>query len=330
MVTYYISFGEPRSRFNWRTILLILLGLLALAILAGIAFGIFLLVSGEDEERGFVAPIIAASEAAPSESETGSADATPLAEAITSLYHDNTNTVFLVDVSKSISDGGNLPVVQQSLLDVVLPHVQGSGLVENSHAALMTFTNRTNMLVPLTSLDDGTAQGEWLTAVGDIRTEDQPAYIHDAVHDAHSALAERDDSQRANVIVLLTDGSDGGFQPIDLARITPCPSGVEAAEGHVCNPLFDPADDANPIGYAPFDPTRVQPCPAEFNVDPGLACVETFSETSQRDLITTLRSGEVPNLMVHTIGFGEEADQGLLKLLAAAGELQGRYIYAEN
>ena len=325
MVSYYISYGEPGSRFNWRSLLLILLGLLALAILAAIVYGIILLFTGDDDDIGIAAPLIAASEASSVETESGAA--MPLAEAITPLYHDNANTVFLVDVSKSISDGGNLQTVQKSLLDIVLPHVQETGGVENRQAALMTFTNRTNMLVPMTSLDDAEAQQEWLKAVQEMETQDRPAYIFDAVADAHASLAENSDAERANVIVLLTDGSDGGFQTIDPTKLTPCPADVAAPAGYVCAPASDPVEAG---GYMPFDPTTVQPCPAEYNVAPGMACIETFSETSQRELINTLRSDEVPNLIVHTIGFGEEADQGLLKLLAAAGQIQGLYRYAEN
>ena len=329
MVSYYISYGEPESRFNWRTLLLILLGLLALAILAGIAYGIFLLATG-DEDTSFAAPIAAASAIEAEEEAAGSGGAVPLTTALPSLHLSDTNTVFLVDVSKSISDGGNLPLVQQSLLDVVLPYVDESGGAENSRAALMTFTREANHLVPLATLDDVDAQQDWLAAVADMETEDQPAFIYDAVGAAHQELADLDDGDRVNVIVLLTDGADGGYQIIDLAAIVPCPDDVGASAGQVCSPLAgaDRGDETD--GYLPFDPGAVEACPAEFAAPDGKACVAVSSATSQQELIATLQSGEVPNLMVHTIGFGQEADQGMLRLLAAAGELQGQYVYADK
>ena len=323
MVTYHISYGEPRRGFDYKKLLVVLGILLALIILAVIAYGIYWLVANSDS---IDVPDFAASEEVP--------QGTPLNEVMASLYFDNANTVFLVDVSRSIEDGGNLPVVRKALLDVVLPYVGEAEdtAAENSRAALMTFTSETETLVEMGSFEEsGEAVAAWLTAVNDMGTQDRPAYIYDAVNDAHALLAAQDPEERdrrLNVIVLLTDGSDGGFKVIDPAGATVCPPGAGAAEGEVCT--MQTAADGTPT-YTTFNPEALTACPLQFQVAEGTGCVESSSATSEGELVYLLQSpDEVPNLMVHTIGFGREADQALLRLLAKAGEYEGRYVYADH
>ena len=248
MTTYYISYGEPQPRFNWRTLLLILLGLLALAILAGIAYGIFLLVTGEDD-AGIASPADAS-------------DAVPLAEAIRSLYGDNTNTIFLVDTSESISS--SLPRVKQALADVALPYIDPNAgrTVENSRVSLVPFVDDPEPSPPV-SLEPPKVAGEWLTGVQGLGTMDQPAYIYDAVGAAHDALLELDDKDRDNAIVLLSDGHDGGFQIVDPARAELCGPSIDAAPGEVCSPVLE---------TIAIDPAGLVPCPADMAVVPGEVC----------------------------------------------------------
>lgn len=321
MVTYHISYGEPRRGFDYKKLLYVLGILLALLILAAIAYGIYWLVANSD---GIDVPDFAASEEVP--------QGTPLNEVLTSLYLNNTNTVFLVDVSRSIEEGGNLPVVREALLEVVLPYVDDAkdSATENSRAALMTFTSETETLVEMGSFDEsGEVVAAWLTAVNEMGTQDKPAYIYDAMQDAHALLDELGDQSRLNVIVLLTDGSDGGFNVIDPASATVCPPELGAPAGQVCSRLS--GGKVGGEAYVPFDPASLQPCPAQLEGAHDKACSESSSETSQTELLGLLGSDEkVPNLMVHTIGFGQEADQTLLKLLAKAGKHEGRYVYADH
>ncbi len=321
MVTYHISYGEPRRGFDYKKLLAALGILLALIILAAIAYGVYWLVTNTD---GIDVPDFTASEAAPA--------GTPLNEVLASLYFDNTNTVFLVDVSRSIEDGGNLPVVKKALLDVVLPYVDpNSGTAaENSRAALMTFTDETDTLVEMAAFDEsGEAVAAWLSEVNDMGTHDKPAYIHDAVKDAHGLLEELDDSTRSNAIVLLTDGSDGGFNVIDPASATVCPPELGAPAGQVCSRVSDSATGAE--AYVPFNPANLEECPSQLAVAPGRACVDSPSVTTETELISLLGSEDkVSTLIVHTIGFGQEADQTLLKLLAKSGKHEGRYVYADR
>lgn len=260
MTTYYISYGDPESRFNWRIILFILLGLLALAILAGIAYGIFALVTGEDDS-GIATPVDAS-------------DAVPLTGAVSSLFDDDTNTIFLVDNSKTISD--NLPVVKEALLAVALPYADPNAdqPAKNSMASLAIFTDVPEPFPKLASLEDTETQTEWLHEVDTLTTKDRPAYIYDAVGAAHDALASRRDTDRDNVIVLLTDGADGGFGIIDPARSEICGVGIDSEPGEVCSPVFETIT---------VDIAGLVPCPADMAVRPGEVCdpvrVATVGET---------------------------------------------------
>ena len=321
MVTYHISYGEPRRGFDYKKLLAVLGILLALLILAAIAYGVYWLVTNTDS---IDVPDFSASEEVP--------EGTPLNEVLASLYFDNTNTVFLVDVSRSIEDGGNLPVVKKALLDVVLPYVDpNSGrAAENSRAALMTFTAETETLVEMAAFDESAeAVAAWLSEVNDMGTHDRPAYIHDSMKDAHGLLEELDDPTRSNAIVLLTDGSDGGFSVIDPASATICPPEMGALEGQVCSRVSDQATGAE--AYVPFNPASLQECPTQLGVAPGRACVDSPSATTETELLSLLGSEDkVSTLIVHTVGFGQEADQTLLKLLAKSGKHEGRYVYADR
>ena len=194
----YILYDEPQRSW-WRLVLLGLFLALALAVLATLVIGVLWVVNQDSGPRTATLP-------APE-------DAVPLQEAVPSLYESNTNTIFLVDASQSISDTDNLDVVRESLLQVVLPYIDPDDphvgtQAENSRAALVTFTTDTVELIQLTALDgDPAAQTQWLETVRDLETEDEGAFILDAVDDAHEMLIALDDSTRRNVIVLLTDGS---------------------------------------------------------------------------------------------------------------------------
>ena len=323
MVTYHISYGEPPSRSFWRPLLLILIILLVLAVIAGIAYGSYMLLTSEDtSDAPATNPV--ASEAV--------AEGTPLDEVLASLYFDSANTVFLVDVSRSIEEGGNLPVVKKALLDVVLPYVDPSSgrAAENSRAALMTFTDDTETLVEMAPFaESGAATAAWLNAVSDMGTHDKPAYIYDAMKDAHGLLEELGDPTRSNAIVLLTDGSDGGFNVIDPASATICPPELGVPSGHLCSRVSGNAERGE--AYLPFDPASLQECPEQLEVAPGRVCVDSASVTTQDELLMLLGSEDkVSTLIVHTVGFGQEADQTLLRLLAKAGQLEGRYVYADR
>ena len=200
----YISYDEP-GRSAWRVALGILAILIALGIIVAVVGAVLWWVN--NNQGGAVSAPAPASVAPP-------ADAVSLQQAVTSLHEPDTNTIFLVDASQSIELGGDLDVVRQSLVDVVLPYVDPSAGVaaQNSRAALITFTQSTNAVVPLGVLTDPDNQRAWLANAGTLATVDEGAFIYDAVKEAHNMLAMVNDDTRSNVIVLLTDGADGGIE----------------------------------------------------------------------------------------------------------------------
>ena len=205
-MSIYIVYDEPERSWG-RLVLGVLFLLLALAVLAALVIGVLWVVNQDSGPRITAPPT--------------PEDAVPLQVAVQSLYESNTNTIFLVDASQSISDTDNLDVVRESLLQMVLPYIDPDDPhvgtpAENSRAALVTFTTDTIQLIQLTALDGNlSAQTQWLEMVRDLKTADEGAFILDAVDDAHEILIAQDDSTRRNVIVLLTDGADGGISELD-------------------------------------------------------------------------------------------------------------------
>ena len=350
--TYYISYEQPR-RPPWRLLLLILLTLVALGLLAGIAYGIYALMSA----------------AAPPEREPE-----PLRQVLMSYYRaENTATTILLDSTKSIADaeGANLEYVQVELLaalDNPIPAGASTGQV-----ALETFTQVERKdpaeALQLHALDKQTAQAHH-SKVAAIRPENRPTYIYDIIAKAHRALTERNDPPIDRAIVVATDGNDGGYLVVDPAELTSCPPDIPAGPDEVCAPLtttisidparlrdcppelsvahsdivcmpvgdaldayypVDPADvtlcPGGPpdafcadivVDYEPIDPGAVQPCPPALeDVPPGQACVDLRSELQLEDLVVMLATGNPP-VTVHTIGLGDPEHHENLQLIAEA------------
>ena len=215
----YILYDEPQRSW-WRLVLGVLFLLFALAIFAALVIGVLWVVNQDSGSSTITPPTAQDSigNRGPEPVAPAPEDAVPLQEAVPSLYESNTNTIFLVDASQSISDTDSLDVVRESLLQVVFPYIDPSvgAQAENSRAALVTFTTDTVELIPLTALDgDLAAQTQWLQSVRDLETKNEGAFILDAVDDAHEMLITLNDSTRRNVIVLLTDGADGGISELD-------------------------------------------------------------------------------------------------------------------
>lgn len=272
MVVYYISYGEPQRQPLWRPLLLILLITLALATAAAIAYGIYELASG----NGSGDPPV------------GDDGVVSLSNALLGLYENDTNTIFLVDASESVFQGDDhLQAVRNALSLVALPYADRSTgpFVENSRVALVPFADAPESPPELVSLEAPAEHIPWLKRATNLTPSDRPAYIYDTVAVAYKAFAEQDKSGRGNVIVLLTDGNDGGYRPVS-SPVKP--------------------DDV------------VVPCPPKLN-EPGKMCSVLKSEHTEEDLIILLGTrGDQPNVKVHTIGLGADANQQSLALLAKA------------
>ena len=241
MVVYYISYGEPQRQPLWQPLLLILLITLALAMAAAIAYGIYELASG-----------------------SGSGEIVSLEDALINLHQNNANNIILADAGLSIREEGHLDAVKEALKAVALLYDKNEGGAPvNSLATLVPFTEISEPLPQLASLETPEASKRWLSRVDNLKPSDNPVYIYDAVAVAHEALKKRGDSENDNVIVLLTDGSDGGLLEVDPIRLAPCPLGIPVEPGEVCSPVFEQIH---------VDLNKLVPCPADVAAVAGEVC----------------------------------------------------------
>ena len=124
MPVYYLSYADERGGKPWLRIL----GVLAAMLIIGlVAAGIWWWATGDDGSTISVTV-------------GDSTEAVPFADAIPTVYQANTNTLFLVDISGSIAESGNLKPMRTALASIALgdahPDIHTSA--ENSQAALMT------------------------------------------------------------------------------------------------------------------------------------------------------------------------------------------------
>lgn len=298
MIAYYISYGEPpRRRFTWLRILGIIAAILIAGAIAGVI--IWMVVAGDS------GPTVA------SPANAGPA-AVPFAAAIPAVYQENTNTLFLVDVSGSIAESDHLEPMRTALASIALgdTHPDIHQTVATSRAGLMTFSDATQTAITLGPLhNDEARRNEWLATASGLQTEPDAAgtFIYDAVADAHTMILEGDNAGKVPVIVLLSDGIDGGVGE--------------------CRPAT--ADDVS-SGYCvgkDGDPVPCDDAPGGRSI--GMMCERIPSDTSPSLLLGQLAvSAKADGLTVHTIGYGHPDSHQWLKLAAEA--TGGQYIYAER
>ena len=229
MASYYLTYGEPPPRrFEWWRVLAVL----AVILLAGAIVGaIWMAVAGDDSRDD-------ASSADPS------AEAVPFTAAIPAAYAPGTNTVYVVDLSGSIGEAGHLDAIKLALSTPARP--DSSARVENSRAALMVFGDEAEAetVIELSLLSDETEQAHRLTQVDGLEaTTAGGSFIYDAVDSAYRKLGRTPDDGRANVIVVLSDGIDGG--------VGECPIASDDVQTEYCvGDSGDPApcSDLNPRG----------------------------------------------------------------------------------
>ena len=353
--TYYISYEQPR-RPPWRLILLILLAIVALGLLAGIAYGIYALASAD----------------APPERKPA-----PLGQVLMSYYRaDNTFTAILADSTQSIADaeGANLAYVQAELLsalDSPVPAGQSTGRVALETFAQVEREKDPTKALQFHALDKQTAQAHH-SKVAAIRAENRPTFIYDIIAKAHRNIAQQGNLEGDRAIVVVTDGDDGGYLVVDPTRLAPCPLDIPTGPDEVCTPLTitipidpeklmrcpphfsvahdaavcmpvsDTADAYYPpvepdeimpclddgptdfcadivVDYEPINPDKVALCPPELDgVSKDQACVDLRSDLQLEDLLAMLATGNPP-VTVHTIGLGGSPDNHEnLQLIAKA------------
>lgn len=353
--TYYISYEQPR-RPPWRLILLILLAIVALGLLAGIAYGIYALASADSPPERKPAP---------------------LGHVLMSYYRaENTFTAILADSTQSIADaeGANLEYVQAELLSALnspAPVGTSAGQVALATFAQVERDEDTTRALRFHKPDEQTAQAH-RSKVTAIRPENRPSFIYDTIATAYRNITQQNDQESDRAIVVMTDGDDGGYLVVDPAELAHCPPGIPAGPDEVCAPLtttipiapaklmacplhfpvdhsdivcmpdgdaadpyYYPVDtdeivpclDGGPadfcadivVDYEPINPAKVRPCPPELeDVPPGQACVDLRSELQLEDLLAMLATGNPP-VTVHTIGLGGSPDNHEnLQLIAKA------------
>ena len=272
MVSYYLTYGEPPPRrFGWRRILAVLAVILLASAIAGT---IWMAVTGDD-----------ASPADPS------AEGVPFAEAIPAVYASGTNTIYVVDLSGSIGEAGHLDAIKLALSTLALP--DSGATVENSRAALMVFGGEAEAetVIELSVLNDETEQAHWMGRVNGLEaTTTGGSFIYDAVDSAYRKLGRTPDVGREDVIVLLSDGIDGGVGECRLA-----------------------SDDVQ-TEYCVGDSGDPAPC-ADLHGSGGIRqiCEAIPSATDPGDLLLNLaRDG----FTTHTIAYGSSNAHQWLKLVA--------------
>ena len=275
-----------------------MLAILAALILGGVIGGIVAIwTPGEDD--GIVA--------GESEPET-----IPFTSAIPSVLEENTDTVFLVDVSSSIEESGNLDALRTALAGIALGdvHPEIGEAVGSSRVTLMTFADDTETVIPMGSLsDDVGRRNEWLVTAGNLETKaGTGTFIYDAVAHAHGMLMDTDSGARKPVIVLLSDGIDGDVGECRLAT--------------------DNIERTRYCVGASGDPVLCDDLPADYaSGGDWMICDAIPSKMDPMHLLTQLETdSENMGLTVHVVAYGSVSSHKWLRRVAQATE--GQYIVA--
>lgn len=233
-----------------------------------------------------------------------SAEAVPFTTAIPAVYAPGTNTVYVVDLSGSIREAGHLDAIKRALSKLALSDSGAS--VENSRAGLMVFGGEAEAetVIELSTLSDETERAYWLRRVKELKaTTTGGSFIYDAVDSAYRKLGITPDGGRANVIVVLSDGIDGGVGECRLATAADRPA--EYCVG----------DSGDPI-----------PC-ADLHRSSGVRqiCEAIPSATDPGELLLNLAKD---GFTAHTIAYGStNAHQWLKRVAEVTG---GTYAIAER
>ena len=291
MVAYYISYGEPPRRFRWWLVAVLgVAGLLGM----GAAVGVWQYRAGDDDEARAEAP-----------------PAATFADAVSEAFAPGADTMYLVDISGSIEASGHLEEVRRALsmlaLDASGP--AGAAVASGSRAALFTFggeSREPDSVIRLAPLDTPEAQDNWLVAANGLAPSDGGgSFIYDAVKAALRQLpAEGNDDGQENVLVILSDGIDGG-----VGECRPARPGETAGTG-LC------------VG-AGADPLPCADLPSMPDGSPRRICKGIYSIAHPDQLLAQLTESSVT---VHTIGYGRRDRHEWLMLAAAA--TGGKYQYA--
>ena len=291
MVAYYISYGEPPRRFRWWLVAVLgVAGLLGM----GAAVGVWQYRAGDEDEARAEAP-----------------PAATFADAVSDAFAPGADTMYLVDISGSIEASGHLAEVRRALSMLALDETgpAGAAVAGGSRAALLTLGGESRepiSVIKLAPLDTPEAQDNWLVAANGLAPSDGGgSFIYDAVKAALRQMpTEGNDDGGDNVLVILSDGIDGG-----VGECRPARPGETAGTG-LC------------VGVS-SDPLPCDDLPGMRDGSPRRICKGIYSETDPDQLLAQLAESSVT---VHTIGYGRRDRHEWLMLAAAA--TGGKYQYA--
>ena len=255
MTSYYLSYNESgQRRFQpprWLLWLLLALLLIIIAIILALLASNLFASGAEDVSSAPAEPV-------------------PFAEAIPSVYAANTNTLYLVDMSGSITELGYLQEVTAALSSLALP--EAGPTLENSRASLVTFGTggEITTIIPFASLRESKAQENWLSVVNSLNglqtTFGSASFIYDAVDSSRQHISGLPEDGREKVIVIISDGIDGA-----IGNCEPIPEGYQSNPADFC---IGERGDAQPCGEnsANFNmicdiiPSSVEPIPLMQNL----------------------------------------------------------------
>ena len=279
MTGYYIGYGEsPGRRLPSLNLLIILFALL---VAAAVIAAIWIALANRSSDRADA---------------SSTPEAVPFAQAIPTVYGANTSTIYLVDVSGSITEAGYLGDMKLGLWKLALPEVAPAA--NNSRAALVTFggAREPETVIEPANLDGETEQKEWLLKVDALDATAGGSYIYDVVDSVRRNFPKSPDDGRRNVIVLISDGIDGG-----VGECRPMPPDYQPDMNSYCV-----GDSNDPV---PCD--RITQPQSGFNA----VCDATYSETDPYTLLQSLADDDI---IVHTIGYGSPEDHTWLEQVAKA------------
>ena len=278
MTSYYLSYGEPpMRRFPWRLLSAIAAILLLISAVIGI---IWFALSGSSDAAD-----------APSTEE-----AVPFAQAVSAVYASDTNTIYLVDVSGSITEAEHLEDIKFALSSLGLP--DRGPRVENSQAALMSFAgdSEPEIVIEPVMLDESEAQLDWLVRVDGLEAAlTGGSFIYDAMDSVRRDFPATAGDGRSNVIVLISDGIDGG------TATEQCRPALSSD-----NPEYCISDSGDPIACDKVE----QPSSGDT-----LICKINPSSVNPGVLLQSLVEGD---FTVHTIAYGSPQDHVWLEQVAEA------------
>ena len=299
MPGYNITYADAPNESGATAVRVAIVSLVALLILAALISGGLLLAQNDGSASDSL------------EAATSGAGAQDFfATGIIAAYRSNTDTLFLVDASSSITTAGYLDEIVDALQLLALPEQRKK--VKNARASLMTFGGPEDpeLIIADANLQEQDSANQWLLAADELQAQGSGTFIYNALnHAVNNLIGQQDDNDgnRTPAVVIISDG-------IDLAKGD-------------CRPRT-PAEADTILDFCPDengDPVR---CTAEQRktlADPTTKveiCEVIGSKTIPSELV---RKMNLVDMKLYVMAYGNTKDHAILKELAE--QTGGAYTY---